>query len=138
MISNYPEGKTSTMFEPSCVVTLEYGGRTNRRVVPSHTVLTFVARLVRAGSVQAVRITCEGCEWRWSRSIADWNARVTAQHEELRAQILSLRPDWDPAKLKEITHTYGVNPFGTPGLHVVLTSLEQVDALHARFAKGGA
>lgn len=61
------------------------------------------------------------------------NDRVRAEHKNLRARILELRPGWDPAKLEAVQRTYGRVDSTTPGLHDILEAVKVANALEQRF-----
>ena len=63
-----------------------------------------------------------------------YNARVRAEHANLRLRILALRPDWSAERLEEVRHTYSIDSTD-PGLAAILAAVEAADALAARFAR---
>ena len=63
------------------------------------------------------------------------NAAILAEHADLRAEILALRPAWSAEKLETIQHTYGSSD-GSPGLRVILDAVTAADALEAKFGGG--
>lgn len=73
---------------------------------------------------------------KFEKQMAARNEEIRAEHAALRAKILAARPGWDAAVLESIQQSYGTTADGLPGLQDLLTTIEQHDALAARF--GGA
>jgi hypothetical protein len=73
---------------------------------------------------------------KFEKQMAARSVQIRAEHAALRAKILAARPGWDAAVLASIGQSYGFTADGLPGLRDLLATIEQHDALAARF--GGA
>ena len=67
-------------------------------------------------------------------AVADYNTRIRAEHAQLRAAILELRPSWNREALELVTKSYGSE--SDPGLGDILLALRAVERLELKF--GGA
>jgi hypothetical protein len=75
---------------------------------------------------------------KFEKQLAASSAVRKAEHAALRRLILARRPAWNVALLECIQQTYGFvsedgPAAGLPGLHILLQSIEEQDAIASRF-----